>query len=280
MDNIETKQSEIQQSSSLFMSLFRDAVSDSQVCRDFYELFLPAKDDWFIKAKSFADKTRVKIERNIISSFKNKFPNTEFVLKDDITTKTNDYFLIDSISGVQNFVRCIPEFASSISYFQNRQIVSSLIFLPVYGYILSATVGQGAYMTNSNGHCFKLRMLDPGTTHSIISTTRNLYIDDDISEESTEYKFNTIIHNAIKQNIAVRNSHSISTEFAYLTTGKINGIVAKEIKAKSVAAGLLIAQESGAIIKSLNDETIDIDTALKDKEFSILTPSLSNLYKK
>ena len=54
--------------------------------------------------------------------------------------------------------------------------------------------------------------------------------------------------------MAIRNSGSIALDLAYISTGRLDGMWAHGVKLWDVAAGLLIAQESGALISNFNGD--------------------------
>ena len=254
--------------SSFLRKLFRDAVSSANVGRDFYEVFMPANDNWYRNVKSFADKCRERIEYSIIHSFKTHFSDTEFVLKDNIVPKTTDYFVIDSISGIENFVRSIPEFAVSLSYIKNNVTVFSAIFMPIHGHMIYATKDNGAYLEDPSGKIFKLRILENDPTNSIVSFLHFTH---------KKPRYNQYISLLNENGVRLRSLLSPAVEFIYLVTGKINGIMIPEIKTKSLISGLMIAQESGAILRNISGEVSPVSDLLRKKEVLILTPNLAEI---
>ena len=70
--------------------------------------------------------------------------------------------------------------------------------------------------------------------------------------------------------MAIRNSGSVALDLAYVATGRIDGMWAHGVKLWDVAAGLLIAQESGALISNFNGDP----KYLKSDHFVCSTPKV------
>ena len=70
----------------------------------------------------------------------------------------DERWIIDPIDGTMNFINGIPQFAISIAYEKNQEIISSIIFDPIKNEMFMAEKGNGAYLNNSRIRVSKKKM--------------------------------------------------------------------------------------------------------------------------
>ena len=80
-----------------------------------------------------------------------------------------------------------------------------------------------------------------------------------ITNKEYKYDFNQTYKELANQNLSIRNSGSIALDLAYIATGRLDGMWAHGVKLWDVAAGLLIAQESGALISNFKGDPKYLD---------------------
>ena len=61
----------------------------------------------------------------------------------------NNRWIIDPIDGTMNFLNGVPQFAISIGYEENNEIICGVIFDPIKNEMFVAEKGQGAFLNNS-----------------------------------------------------------------------------------------------------------------------------------
>ena len=61
----------------------------------------------------------------------------------------NNRWIIDPIDGTMNFLNGVPQFAISIGYEENGEIVCGVIFNPIMNEMFIAEKGNGAYLNNT-----------------------------------------------------------------------------------------------------------------------------------
>jgi myo-inositol-1(or 4)-monophosphatase len=80
-----------------------------------------------------------------------------------------------------------------------------------------------------------------------------------VSSPGYGYEFSKSYKELFNQDLEMRNSGSIALDLCYLATGRLDGYWAHGIELWDVAAGLLIARESGALISDFNGDPKYLD---------------------
>ena len=62
---------------------------------------------------------------------------------------TKNRWIIDPIDGTMNFLNGVPQFAISVGYEENNEIICGVIFNPITNEMFCAEKGNGSYLNNS-----------------------------------------------------------------------------------------------------------------------------------
>ena len=127
---------------------------------------------------------------------------------------------------------------------------AAVIIDPLRREEFSASKGSGADMNNGKIRVSKQQSLDG----SMISFFKDIEIKSEYS-----YEFDKSYKEIANQNLSIRTSGSIGLDLAYIATGRLDAMWANGVKLWDVAAGLLIAQESGALISNFNGDPSYLD---------------------
>ena len=98
---------------------------------------------------SSADKRTEKI---IIEELNKAHPEYGIITEESgIINKSNTEkrWIIDPIDGTMNFLNGIPQFAISIGYEENNEVLCGVIFNPIMNEFFCAEKGNGAFLNNS-----------------------------------------------------------------------------------------------------------------------------------
>ena len=151
----------------------------------------------------------------------------------DKTPDTASYFLVSPLDGEINFMHGIPYFAVSIAEVINSEVVAGVIYNPATSDMYFAEKGNGAFKEGYRNH-ERLRVsVRKDLAKSVVSG--NAFAD----------KF-----------AALRKFGAISLDFAYLASGKFDGIISEGNKAADIAAGLLLVKEAGGRILAKGQKDI------------------------
>ena len=113
---------------------------------------------------SSADKRTEKI---IIEELNKAHPEYGIITEESgIINKSNTEkrWIIDPIDGTMNFLNGIPQFAISIGYEENNEVLCGVIFNPIMNEFFCAEKGNGAFLNNS-----RIRVSNKKNTRSAFS---------------------------------------------------------------------------------------------------------------
>ena len=199
---------------------------------------------------SSADK---RTEKTIIEELQKAHPEYGIITEETgIINKSNikNRWIIDPIDGTMNFLNGVPQFAISIAYEENNEIICGVIFNPITNEMFCAEKGNGAYLNNSrirvsNKKKLKDALLVTGGPEGASKIKNKIY---------SEYI-------NVSNNVSnVRKFGSAALDMAYVACGRFDGYWQRELKYWDIAAGVIILREAGGFIDFFED---DINYPLK-----------------
>jgi len=161
--------------------------------------------------------------------------------KDDKNT-----WIIDPIDGTSNFLHGVPHFAISIGLQSYDEIISGLIFDPIKNEMFYGDKNNGSYLNNKRIRVSKKKNLE----ECLFATNGK--------------KYKNI-------NLSTRKTGSAALDMAYVAAGRYDGYFQENLNLWDIAAGIIIINEAGGIINS-----IDLK---KNKSIEVLASS-SNINEK
>lgn len=191
----------------------------------------------------FVKHAQLKIEQMLVEELKLARP--DFGIKSMVSgaskgSDANNYWVINSLSGKDNFIYGLPYFAITIAHQEiksdgNSQIMASLIDAPACGETYFAAKSYGAWVERNSLLASDTLRLKVSTNKdplkALIITTRS-----NLSE-----KYNTRIFGCP------------SLSMAYVAWGKADVFVANDLNICEIAAGLLLVQEAGGNISKTQE---------------------------
>lgn len=180
----------------------------------------------------------------IIETLKGQFPELPILCEERglLQTKTSDYlWVVDSLDGTVNYIHQIPFFSVSIALLRNNEPVVGAIYAPLFNDLYYAAQGIGAF---KNQIRLTTNDIPPNESLFAASFSGKNYLPNEREEEFIAFgEIND-------QSRGCLRTGSASLNLAYLAEGKINGCWGKANKKWDISAGLLIAKEAGAKIKT------------------------------
>lgn len=187
--------------------------------------------------------SRARNAESQISDFKSQVSNLKSQISDSesaIEDAQRVYWIIDPIDGTRNYIRGAPFFACSIAaMFAGRPIVGA-IFAPMFDTMYSAASGDGFSV---NGH--KTSLTENARPNPYGPNAR-LLVGIPSARRSSTRRF--ALH-AIEKHV-VRNYGSAALHLAFVAAGQLDATVCGNGKLWDIAAGALLAAESGAVVTS------------------------------
>ena len=193
---------------------------------------------------SSADK---RTEKTIIEELQKAHPEYGIITEETgIINKSNikNRWIIDPIDGTMNFLNGIPQFAISIAYEEDNEIICGVIFNPITNEMFCAEKGNGAYLNNtrirvSNKKKLKDALLVTGGPKGASKIKNKIY---------SEYI------NVSNNVSSVRKFGSAALDMAYVACGRFDGYWQRELNYWDIAAGVIILREAGGFIDFFEDD--------------------------
>jgi myo-inositol-1(or 4)-monophosphatase len=169
-----------------------------------------------------------------------------------IINKSNksNRWIIDPIDGTMNFLNGIPQFAISIAYEENNEIICGVIFDPIKNEMFFAEKGNGAYLNNS-----RIRVSSKkGLKDSLLVTggpKRN--------SKKRDYIFKEYVDISNIVDAPIRKFGSAALDMANVAAGRFDGYWQWELNYWDIAAGIIIIKEAGGFVEIFeNDKNLPL----------------------
>ncbi len=169
------------------------------------------------------------------------------------------YWVIDPIDGTTNYSRQIPFFCVSIALFKHDQPEAAVIYQPLSDELFYAHKNQGAYMNDKQllrGEPEEPVLIDCNKGRGKKAKEKYLKALEHIPDEYTD----TVIFG------------SSALELAYLAAGRVDCFITYGDELYDVAAGILIARETGCLVSNWNGNPWTPD----DPDLVVAPPKLHN----
>ena len=156
----------------------------------------------------------------------------------------NNRWIIDPIDGTFNFLHGIPQFAISIAYEENKEILCGVVFNPITNEMFCAEKGNGAYLNNS-----RIRVSGKKEIKNAMIVTGGPKQISKIKEKIFSEYVN------ISEKVAnVRKFGSAALDMAYVACGRFDAYWQRELNYWDIAAGIIIVKEAGGFINFFEED--------------------------
>ena len=153
-------------------------------------------------------------------------------------------WIIDPIDGTLNFLNGVPQFAISIGYEENNEIICGVIFNPIMDEMFCAEKGNGAYLNNSRIRVSKKRRIQD----ALLVTGG--------PKQASKIKdkiFSEYIN--VSNNVSnIRKFGSAALDMAYVACGRFDGYWQRELNYWDIAAGIVILKEAGGFVDFFEED--------------------------
>ena len=153
-------------------------------------------------------------------------------------------WIIDPIDGTMNFLNGIPQFAISIGYEENGEIICGVIFNPILNEMFCAEKGNGAYLNNS-----RIRVSNKKKIKDALLVTGGPKGASKIKDKIFSEYIN------VSKNVSnVRKFGSAALDMAYVACGRFDGFWQRELNYWDIAAGIIIIKEAGGFVDFFEED--------------------------
>ena len=194
-----------------------------------------------------------RVEGIVIDEIRKFYPEDNFLGADSGSeiNNSNITWVLKAIDGERNFINGYPHFALSLCSLVDEVPTTAVIIDPIRREEFCASKGSGATLNNGKIRVSKQQ----GLSDSIVSFFKN-----NDNKKDYKYDFDKTHKEIVNQDLSIRASGSIALDLAYISSGRIDATWAYGIKLWDVAAGLLISQESGALISNFSGDPKYLDS--------------------
>jgi myo-inositol-1(or 4)-monophosphatase len=147
-------------------------------------------------------------------------------------------WVVDPLDGTTKFVHRLPHFAVSLAFYEGGHPVAGCVFNPLLDECYTAARGGGAFLNGSR-----------------ITCSRQIELSECLLTTGFHYKLEQLQDNNLQHFIdlalqvrGVRRLGSAALDLCYTADGRYDGFWELHLAAWDVAAGVLIAQESGCLV--------------------------------
>ena len=194
----------------------------------------------------FVTNSDKKVEKIIIEELTKTRKNFSIIGEEIGELKNSDkenYWIIDPIDGTTNFINGFPHYCISLCASVDGVPTHGVIIEPTRREEFSASKGKGAQL---NGE--RIRVSDQKSlTDALLSCSSR-------STPKQNYKYNLLgtFMELYKNEITIRRTGCSALDLAYIAAGRLDGFWGNGLKPWDVAAGIVIAEEAGALLSDFN----------------------------
>ena len=167
-----------------------------------------------------------KVEEVIIKELEKSKKNFSFLTEETgfIENKDKDNFwIIDPIDGTTNFLNGVPHFCISIALLIENEIIAGVVYDPIKDEIFYAEKNGGSYLNNK----------------SIRVSKKN---------KITDCLYGVNFRKDLPDNLLVRNTGSAALDLAYVSSGRFDCCLQKNVNLWDIAAGIVLIKEAGGVV--------------------------------
>lgn len=179
-----------------------------------------------------------KVTRTLRAELQKGRPDFAVVFDGEPRPNAN-HFLAAPLDGFANFTHGLPYFAVSVAVVENGATTAGVIFNPATGDLWFAEKGSGAFKEGFRNH-ERLRVSSRKEIGEALVGVNQLVL-------------------APQEAGFVRSFGAVSLDLATVAAGHLDAVIAADVSAGSVAAGLLLVKEAGGYVYDLNQKDIRSD---------------------
>ena len=186
-----------------------------------------------------------RVEQIIFEDIKSYYPEHNFLGEEsgEEINNSNVTWILDPIDGTTNFINGFPHYCISLCASVDGVPTHGVIIDPTRREEFSASKGKGAQL---NGE--RIRVSDQkNLTDALLSCSSR-------STPGQNYKYNLLgtFMELYKNEITIRRTGCSALDLAYIAAGRLDGFWGNGLKPWDVAAGIVIAEEAGALLSDFH----------------------------
>jgi len=182
-------------------------------------------------------------EASIITALRAARPNDSIVAEEGggHNGDSGITWFVDPIDGTTNFLYDLPTWTVSLGAHDADGELAAVVFCPPLGETYTATRGGGAFLNGTRIYCNEINNI----AHCLIATGFNYSPDNRLIQAARIPKIIANIRD-------IRRLGSASLDLCFVAVGRYDAYYEEHLFPWDLAAGTLIAKESGCIIGSID----------------------------
>ena len=182
-------------------------------------------------------------EAFLLNYIRQHFPDDRIVAEEsgEFSGSVDHAWYIDPLDGTINYVHGIPIYSVSIAYAEGGALRLGVVYDPMRDECFSAEYGAGARLNGQPIHPTLVSDLD----YALLVTGFPYDI-----RTNRDNNLDHFAHLSLHSQ-GVRRRGSAALDLCYVACGRVDGFWELSLKAWDVAAGALIARESGAVVTNM-----------------------------
>jgi myo-inositol-1(or 4)-monophosphatase len=171
-----------------------------------------------------------KVEEIIIKELSKSKKNFSFLTEESGFVKNKDednFWIIDPIDGTTNFLNGVPHFCISIALLIDNEIIAGVIYDPIKDELFYAEKKGGSYLNNKS-----IRVSKKSEIHSCL--------------------YGVNFRKNLPENFIIRNTGSAALDLAYVSSGRFDGCLQKNVNLWDIAAGTILINEAGGVVDNFD----------------------------
>ena len=185
------------------------------------------------------------VEQIIFDEIRKFYPEHNFLGEESGHEINNSdvTWILDPIDGTTNFIKGFPHYCVSLCASVDNVLTHGVIIDPSTKEEFAASKGKGAQL---NGQKIRVSK-QPYLNDALLSCSSR-----QTPEQSYSYNLLGTFQELYKHEITVRRTGCSALDLAYVATGRLDGFWGNGLKTWDMAAGVVIAEEAGALISDFS----------------------------
>lgn len=198
-------------------------------------------------AGDFVTNADLKAEQTIFELLSKARPGYSFLGEErgmvEGTDKTHTW-IVDPLDGTTNFLHAIPHFAVNIALQREGEVVAGVTYNPITNDLFWVEKGKGAFL----GAEKRLRVAARKNLDEAVLATGVPFVG-----KPGHGQFLKELHQVSQKVAGVRRFGAASLDLAWVAAGRFDAYWERNLKPWDVAAGVLMIQESGGKVSTIEE---------------------------
>ncbi len=209
--------------------------------------------DIYVKGRAdFVTQKDLEVQNYIFEELNKLYPDIGFIGEEEginITNESGMQWILDPIDGTTNYIYGYNMSAVSLALKDKDKIVFGVVYNPFTNEMFKAIRGEGAYL---NDKTIKVSNTD-SLANALVAVGTSPYYKN-LSVEVFDK-----IRRLFEKSLDIRRSGSAALDLAYVASGRQDAYFEYSLKPWDYAAGCLILEEAGGIVKDTDGKALNYE---------------------